>query len=439
MTRKRLFNHPQGLIVLFLSAMWEMFALFGMRAVLIYYLVKGLRFDQPFAVEVYSLSNAAMFLAALAGGYFADRVFGLRRAAIGGALVMATGFFLLMQPSLLYVALAVIALGNGLYKPTMWSQVGLLYANDDGRRERGYIIFHVGNNLGAIAAPFVCGWLGEAYGWDRAFAVCGAGMLISAGVVFFGRSGLMAKAEPAAAEHRTAAPVRSLRYNLALIVAAWFVAVLFWLAYNQIGSTFALWVDQSVARTISLGKGGFTIPAAWFQAINPMLVFLLAPLVNWGWARETAVAGATRDLRKMAVGAVVLATAFLILAAAAANPAASGKVSALWVVLAIIPYTLGELMLPPVTASLFTRLAPVGYATIFMSFFFLAQMAGSVAASAMGYVWKAVGPSPFFVITALIALAGAALALVARSAFASSDKLAIAALAAASNAKGREA
>lgn len=423
MTRSKLFDHPPGLVVLFLSAMWEMFAFFGMRAVLIYYLVKSLNFNQPYAIEVYSLSNAAMFFAMLVGGYVADRFLGLRRAAIGGALVMALGFFLLAWPQLLYLGLGVIAVGNGLYKPTMWSQVGLLYSNTDTRRERGYIIFHVGNNLGAIAAPFVCGWLGEAYGWNRAFVACGAGMLVSALVLLAGRSFIARQGHKPDVQLSIAHIPRSFRYNLALLLVAWFVATLFWLSYNQIGSTFALWVDQSVARTVHLGAASFSIPAAWFQSINPLLVFALAPLVTWGWSREKASPGAARDLRKMAYGAVVLASCFVILAFAAATPMGDGKANPLWVVAAIVPYTLGELMLPPVTASLFTRLAPASLVTVFMGLFFLAQMAGNVAAGFVGGIWADVGPTTFFLFTAGVSLLAAVFALAAKALFGASDKI----------------
>lgn len=409
------FDHPSGLVVLFSSALWEMFALFGMRAVLIYYLTQELRFDQAYAVQVYSLSGAAIFLTGLLGGYVADRLWGLHRAAVAGALMMGVGHFILMSPGLLFPGLALIALGNGFYKPTMWAQVGLLYSNADTRRERGYVVFHVGCNLGALVAPFVCGWLGEAYGWKWAFLVSGVGMLVAAAILGFGRRLLVnqrAAVETAAAA--SDARAASLKGNLALLALAWLAAVLFWTAYSQIGSTFALWVEASVARTIMLGGSAFTIPAAWFQAVNPALVFLLAPLVTWWWSRDRAQPGAGRDLAKMAIGAGILAASFALLAAASAQAGEGGKVNALWVVLALAPYTLAELVLPPVSMGLYTRLSPARLATIFVSILFLSQMAGNVIASFMGGLWVSLTSASYFALTAAIALGGAVVLLATR-------------------------
>lgn len=406
-----LFGHPAGLGVLFLSAMWEIFALFGMRAVLVYYLVDQLRFSPQSAVEVYGLSTAAAFFTALLGGLLADRYIGARRAAIAGALLMAAGQFLLVQPSLLYAGLTLIALGNGLYKPTMLAQVGLLYANEDPRRERAYNIYAVGCNFGAVISPLICGAIGAAYGWNRAFLVSGSGMILSAAIFYFGRH-YLAPSHPVPRVAETTTQNTSATAPLAVLCVAWVAGVFFWAAYGQIGGTVALWAQDDVDRALRFGAHAVTVPAAWFQSVNPLLIFLLAPCVNWLWARDRSPVGVRRDLRKMTIGAVQLAVCFAIMAAAAAYGGTS--VSPVWLLLALVPFTLGEIYLNNIGQALFSRVAPARYVSVFMGIWILTLMLGHAAAGWLGRAWTGLSTQAFFSLVAAIALAGAAILAIAR-------------------------
>lgn len=412
-SRRVLFGHPAGLTILFLSAMWEIFALFGMRAVLVYYLVGQLRFSPQDAVEIYGLSTAAAFFTALLGGLIADRFIGARRAVITGALFMAAGQFLLAAEPLLYPGLALIALGNGLYKPTMLAQVGSLYANEDPRRERGYNIYVIGCNLGAIISPLVCGAIGQAYGWNRSFLVSGTGMILSAAIFYAGRHLLAqpAQATPSAIAGAThdAGPTGS---ALTALSVAWIAGVFFWAAYGQIGGTVALWAESGVDRALHLGDHPITIPAAWFQSVNPLLIFLLAPCVNWIWARDLSAVGMQRDLRKMMIGAVQLAVCFVILAGAASMGGA--QASPVWLLLALVPFTLGEIYLNTIGQALFSRVAPARYVSVFMGIWILTLMLGHAAAGWLGRAWAVLSTPSFFGVIAAIALAGAAILAIAR-------------------------
>jgi POT family proton-dependent oligopeptide transporter len=409
-----LFGHPTALTVLFLAGMWEIFALVGMRAVLVYYLVDQLAFAEADAAQLYGFSTSAAFFTALIGGLIADRYLGAWRAALTGAVLMGLGLFLLASEAMLYPGLAFVAFGNGLFKPTMLAQVGSLYRNEDPRRDRAYNVYAVGCNLGATLSPLVCGALGETFGWRWAFLAAGIGMLISAATLVWGRSFFPGDAVRLESRRTVAtAAERPNRDTLKALAVSWIAAVFFWAAYGQIGGTIALWIGNDVDRLVGLGASSFAIPAAWFQSLNPFLIFVLAPLVNWLWMRDRTSIGATRDMRNMATGAVQLAVSFAILAAVAAA-ARSGGVNPLWVVLAIVPFTLGELYLNTIGQAMFSRLAPRGFVSVAMGIWILTLMAGYAVSGWLGRLWAVMSPAAFFVMTGLIALSSALILAISR-------------------------
>ncbi|WP_242512238.1 peptide MFS transporter [Pseudolysobacter antarcticus] len=170
------FGQPRGLTVLFLTNMWEFFSYYGMRTLLVYYMTKQLLFAQEKSSFIYGFYTAAAYFTPILGGAIADRWLGKRRAVIIGGSIMALGHFMMAFESLLYPALATIALGNGLFLPSLPSQINDLYSADDPRRGRAYNIYYVGLNIGGFMAPLICGTLGEIYGWHYGFAAAGIGM-----------------------------------------------------------------------------------------------------------------------------------------------------------------------------------------------------------------------------------------------------------------------
>jgi proton-dependent oligopeptide transporter, POT family len=413
---RMLFGHPAALTVLSLAAMWEIFAVVGMRAVLVYYLVSQLAFSEQSAVQVYGYSTSAAFFTALIGGLVADRYLGVWRAALLGAVLLGIGFFLLSIESLLYPGLTVVAIGSGLFKPTMLAQVGLLYALDDPRRDRAYNVYSVGCNLGATAAPLICGALGATYGWSSAFIVCGVGMIISVAILIGGRALLPQQQTVSADRQQAQTSPGNLTGSLLVLCIAWLAGVLFFAAYGQIGGTIALWTESSVDRAIQLAGTQFTIPAAWFQSLNPFLIFALVPLVNWLWVRDRRPVSPSRDLGRMARGALYMAVCFGILAAVAGVQGAAGA-HPLWVVLAIVPFTLGELYLNTTGQSMFSRLAPHGMVSVFMGIWILTLMLGYAVSGWLGRIWKVLPPAEFFGVMVLIAFASALVLVVARAVF----------------------
>ncbi len=189
-------RQPAGLKTLFLAEMWERFSYYGMRALLVLYLVKALGYSRGDAQHLYGVYAGLVYLTPVIGGWLADRFLGARLAAIVGGTTMMIGHFAMAIPSMLPVALGCLIVGNGFFKPNTTAMVGQLYpTQDDPRRDAGYTYFYMGINLGAFIAPFVAGTLGETVGWHIGFASAGVGMAL--GLVNFlmmqklmGRAGL---------------------------------------------------------------------------------------------------------------------------------------------------------------------------------------------------------------------------------------------------------
>ena len=150
------FGQPRGLTILFLTEMWEQFSFFGMRALLVYYMTKQLLIGQGQASLIYGLYTAGVYFTPIVGGAIADRWLGRKRAVVLGGAIMAAGHFMMAFRACFYVALTTIAIGNGLFLPSLPSQIDDLYARDDPRRRWAYNVYYVGINIGAFLAPLVC-------------------------------------------------------------------------------------------------------------------------------------------------------------------------------------------------------------------------------------------------------------------------------------------
>lgn len=188
-SNKTFLGHPRGLATLFMTEFFERFTYYGMRALLVLFLVAattdanpGFGMDRETAGAIYGLYTGAVFLFSLPGGWIADRLIGQRRAVYWGGIIIALGNFLLAVPAgpgVFYLGLAVIVIGVGLLKPNISAIVGALYEGQPGaRRDAGFSIFYMGINLGALLAPFIAGTIGESWNWRAGFFCAGAAMLI---------------------------------------------------------------------------------------------------------------------------------------------------------------------------------------------------------------------------------------------------------------------
>ena len=403
------FGHPPGLTILFLTEMWEKFSYFGMRALLVYYMTKELAMPQAQASWVYGTYTAFAYLTPIVGGLIADRILGRRTAVLLGGSIMAVGHFMMAFESLFYPALATIVLGNGLFLPSLPSQVQTLYAADDPRRITAFNVYYVGINLGGILAPLICGTLGELYGWHWGFGAAGIGMCIGL-AIYIGGSHHLPESVRKVQGRDVSATVHSNSFGqrLGLLLGVIAMVVVFRGAYEQIGNTVALWTDSDVDRAV----GTRTIPSTWFQALNPLLVFVLTPLLLLIWRKRMRPGDQLAPARRMAIGAFIVAASFVMLAVIAqASEAAGVPAHWTWLVLFLVVYTTGELFILPTGLALFGNLAPGAVAATSIALWFSASFAGNLLAGALGSWWSRMEHMTFFLLMAAVAALAATMLL----------------------------
>lgn len=398
------FGHPRGLTILFLTNMWEQFSYYGMRALLVYFMTKELLLAQTQASFIYGAYTAAAYFTPILGGVLADRWLGKRRAIIIGASIMAAGHFMMAFDAFFYLALATIALGNGLFLPSLPSQVGDLYARTDARRGWAFNVYYVGINIGGFLAPLICGTVGELYGWHYGFGLAGIGMVLGLVIYVAGQRYLPPDTGSAQLPVHDGAPRSLGRETVLVLLGIGFAVTVFRAAYEQVGNTVALWADSGVDRAI----GDFVIPMTWFQSLNPLFVMLLTPpLLAW-WHRRAAAGVDQAPLRRMACGALIVSGAYLLLATVgwSAGGAATGWI---WLVLFFLVLTIGELFILPTGLGLFARLAPRHLGSTTVAAWFLVTFAGSLSAGLVGGLWSRFEPGAFFALLAALAALSAGL------------------------------
>lgn len=194
---KNIFGHPLGLFILFFTEMWERFSFYGMRAILVLYLVAkteqgGLGWTQGEALSLYGWYTMLVYLMSIPGGYIADNFLGQKRSVMAGGLLLVLGHSLMAYPTIpaFYCALGLIILGVGLLKPNISTMVGGLYGPRDGRRDSAFTIFYMGINIGAFLSSLIVGYVGERIGWHYGFALAGVGMALGQIVFMWGQKHL---------------------------------------------------------------------------------------------------------------------------------------------------------------------------------------------------------------------------------------------------------
>ena len=436
---RQLFGHPRGLGLLFFVEMWERFSYYGMRSLLILYLVHSLHWGVAHAAKVYGTYTSLVYLTPLVGGYVADRFIGTRRSLVIGGIVIALGHFLLAFASMstFFGGLACIIIGTGFFKPNVSTMVGQIYRPGDSRRDSGFTIFYMGINLGAALAPFVCGWLAQEAGWHYGFAAAGVGMVIGLITYLWGVNRYLpgigttpgrnpnnaaAIASSALTEPYRVPVVPSIvcaliglgialllkgswmgsffgltigamfgmtlggtrgeerNRTIAIFIAVVFV-VCFWMAGEQTGSSMSLFADKHTDRHL----GTWTIPTSFFQSVNPIFILLLAPVFAWIWTRLELLGRSPSTPLKMALGLAVLGCGFALLAVGAHSADTGIQVSPLWLVGYYFLQTCGELCLSPPGLSYVTKVAPARFASLLMGAWFLGNstaswLAGNLAA-----------------------------------------------------------
>jgi POT family proton-dependent oligopeptide transporter len=431
----QLLGHPRPLWMLFMTEFWERFAFYGMRWALTLYIVAqfygGDAAGQGDANRTYGAYLALVYAAAVFGGYVADKIIGYQRSILLGAVVMASGLFLLMWPNqqVFLLGLATVIVGNGLFKPNISSMVGQLYGQNDPRRDRGFTLFYMGINGGSLVAPLLTGWLAGYFtatpmqqNYKLVFLASGIGMLFSLVWFWIGRRQLKGVGRPAPEQTSRmrvvyvligavlAIPLVYLLMSrvgavaLQWLLTALFVAlaamlliegvrngkvqtqrviamliifafnVLFWMFYEQAGSSFNFLAQNIVDRRMF---GAWVFPVGWFQSVSPLAIVLLAPLVSlaWGWLHRRRMEPSIP--RKFGLGLLFNALAFMVLMYALSSLVDGGGLIPFWpLVLVYVLQSVGELCLSPIGLSMVTKLAPTRLVGLAMGGWFLSLAVG---------------------------------------------------------------
>ena len=434
---RSLFGHPKGLGLLFLTEMWERFSYYGMRALLVLYLVNAQHWTAEKAATLYGNYTMLVFLTPLVGGYLADQFIGTRRSLVIGGIIIAAGHFTLaLQGDVaFYIGLGLIIIGTGFFKANVSTQVGQIYDEGDARRDAGFTVFYVGINTGAFLGPIVCGYLAASpqWGWHYGFAAAGVGMVLGLITYVAGREkylpgiGLPAP-KPAASATRESLPATNPMHGIggaiagcvlgfigggwlglvmggviggalgiailgshgderrrviAIFIVAFFI-VFFWAAYEQAGSSMNLFADRNTDLTLG-GLVTKAVPASWFQSANPFYILVFSPLFAWIWITLGRKGKEPSTAMKMVIGLFLLGIGFLFMVVGAKGADQGLRVSWLWLMAAYMFHTLGELCLSPIGLSYVTKIAPARFASLMMGVWFLSnavanKLAGTIAA-----------------------------------------------------------
>ena len=427
----QLFGHPRGLATLFLTEFGERFTYYGMRAILILFMVGaiakgGLGLDDRTANAIYGLYQASTYLLSLFGGWIADRLIGQQRAVFSGGLfiVLGNALLALAQPTVFFLGLTVIVLGVGLLKPNVSAIVAQLYPEGGARRDAGFSIFYSGINFGALVGSVLVPFVAERYGWSAGFALPAFGMAL--GLFLFRGLGHYLGGAGAAAPGRRASwwpvvgflalvallvsltlagsveldPVAiSLGANWAMValLAGYFVyllrfagldrtersrawamvalaaaCVMFFAGYEQAGASFNLFAD----RYTQLDVLGWSIPAGALQAVNPLMIVVFAPVFAALWVNLGRRMLEPSAPAKFAFGLLFMGAGFLVIFAASKYVLQGEKVLPTWLVMTYLLHTFGELCLSPVGLSSMTKLAPPRFVGQILGVWFLATAIG---------------------------------------------------------------
>ena len=402
------FGQPRGLMILFFVEMWERFSFYGMKALLILYLVDAQNWPVNRAATLYGNYTALAYIAPMLGGYVADRFLGARQSVVWGGVIIAIGHFTLALPGLLtfYLGLGLVITGTGLFKPNISTMVGQLYRADDLRRDTGYTIFFMGISVGAFLAPLACGYLALRVGWSYGFATAGIGMICGLLLFLFSRKrylhGIGYPSLTVTAEDAKSTPVTpSDRRRIYAVLSIVVLTIPFWVCYEQVGSSLSLFADHHIRRAL----GNFIIPASWFQSINPIVILLFAPLLAWLWEHLQRIGREPGAPPKMTAAYLLIAVGFTFAAWAGFRSESHSLVNPLWFVATDLFRSWGELLLSPVGLSYVAKVAPVRYGSRLMAAWFLAEGLGNKLAGSLAAYSDVIPSGQFYAIFVAIAIA----------------------------------
>ena len=328
--QQQLFGHPAGLFILFFTEMWERFSYYGMRALLVLFLVSGLdeggwAWEREDALELYAMYTGLVYLTPIFGGLLADKVLGFRKAVLLGAFLMTLGHASMAFETevTFYLGLILLIVGNGAFKPNISSIVGNLYPKDSDKKDSAYTIFYMGINAGAFLGIMLCGYIGEKVGWSYGFGLAGIfmffGMLqfyFAQGI--FGKIGLRPKKD----EHLEVSqmeghmeidedkeenvPANVERDRLVVIGILSMFTIFFWMAFEQAGGSMTIFAKDYTNRVLT---GGAANTFRWFNTVLTVAPMAIVTYVLLSLFRST--------FKSYAISNIFLGTSFVIIWGAA--------------------------------------------------------------------------------------------------------------------------
>lgn len=382
---------------MFFTEMWERFSYYGMRAILILFLVAkvddinpGFGWTSTESKQLYGIYTFLVYLSSIPGGIIADKLLGQKKAVmLGGALLVIGHSVLAIQaPWAFFTGIGFIIAGVGCLKANISSMVGGLYKTGDERRDKGFSIFYIGINTGAFFGALLVGYIGETYGWHYGFGLAGIGMLF--GLIIFTSyqsylSGVGEATKTLSAAEQTAkkrALTKVEKDRIVVMMIAFLMVIVFWGAFEQAGALMNLYASEKTDRSLL----GWTVPASWFQSVNSFFIMLLGVPVAAFWYNWKMKGKESSAILKMAIGIIIMGLGFIFMGFASMEYAAKGSSAMYWLVLAYLFHTTGELCASPVALSYVTKLAPLKYASMMMGVYFAFTGLGNYVASWVG-IW----------------------------------------------------
>ena len=462
---RELFGHPIGLYVLFFTEMWERFSYYGMRSILVIYMIAqashkdgpGLGWTELEAYQLYGWYVMLVYLISIPGGILADKVLGQKKTVMLGAILLSIGHGVLAVETdwAFFTGLAFIIVGVGCLKPNISTMVGGLYKKGDIRRDKGFSIFYIGINLGSLLATTFVGLVVAKWGWHAGFGLAGIAMIMGLLVYIYGQKYITHVGNKPTEEQKKndisigklfaqifKAPTqltimivllvaslymgytkegvdhwgygalfvflslvvglmmmiykdldtKVMRDRFLVLLLSFLLVIVFWGAFEQAGGLMSVYTETKTDRVLF----GMTIPTPMFQGLNAGFILLLAVWIANIWAKRKIKNKEASSLFKMATGTIIMGLGFVFMIFAVREYEANGSSHMIWLVLAYLFHTIGELCSSPVSLSFVTKLAPVKYASLMMGLYFAATGLGGKVAGVIGEVSSQFGEYAIF-------------------------------------------
>ena len=457
--QKTVLGHPIGLFILFLTEMWERFSYYGMRAILVLYLIAedvgknaGLGFEEKDAYVLYGWYTMFVYIASIPGGIIADKIIGQKKAVFIGGMLLVAGHSVLAIEALwaFYAGLSLIVMGVGMLKPNISTMVGGLYPiEEQNKRDMGFYIFYMGINLGAASAALIVGYVGQNIGWHYGFGLAGIGMAIGQLTYWYGQRFLENVGNLVIDERDESKKLKSnvissifksLNSTLGFFVTfflglyiffdAWDYGLLIMCLSFAVGIAIVVYNDGNrvekdrilvtylsfliiivfwgsfeqaggllnvyAAQKTDLAIGNFLVPASWFQSVNAIFILIFATVVGSFWVWWKNRGKESSSLFKMAIGVIIMGWGFFFMSAASVEYESEGLSGMHWLILAYLFHTIGELCASPVSLSFITKLAPQRWMAFMMGAYFASTGLGNKLAGFLGEKATEVGEFSIF-------------------------------------------